>query len=82
MLCPSMSVEEYIVTLNVSPGLEVEIVDCLLMLESEHGFCTFPIYSHDHRNKGLSLPEQVSGRRKSVFGCMCRSIDWPRYWRN
>jgi len=77
-----MNVEEYLFTLNVPPGLEEEIVDCLLMLELEHGFCTFPIYSHDHRNKVLSLAEQVSGRRKSVFGCMSRSTDWPRYWRN
>jgi len=78
-----MNVEEYLFTLNVPPpGLEEEIVDCLLMLESEHGFCTFPIYSHNHRNKGLSLAEQVSGRRKSGFGCMFRNIGWPRYWRN
>lgn len=59
-----MSSKEYLVTLNVPTGLEEVIVDCLLTFESEHGFSSFPVYSHDHRNEGLSLAEQVSGRQK------------------
>jgi len=61
-----MSSQEYLVTLNVPPGLEEVIVDCLLMLESEHGFSSFPVSAHDHRNEGLSLAEQVSGRQKKI----------------
>jgi hypothetical protein len=61
-----MNCTEYLVTLNVPPGLEEAIVDCLLTLESEHGFSSFPVNSHDHRNEGLLLAEQVSGRQKKV----------------
>lgn len=61
-----MKIEEYLVTLNVPPSLEEAVVDCLLTFESEHGFSTFPVYSHDHKNEGLSLAEQVSGRQKKV----------------
>ena len=61
-----MSSKEYLVTLNVPTSLEEVIVDCLLTFESEHGFSSFPVYSHDHRNEGLSLAEQVSGRQKRL----------------
>jgi len=61
-----MNSKEYLVTLNVPPSLEEAVVDCLLMLESEHGFSSFPVNSHDHKNEGLSLVEQVSGRQKKV----------------
>lgn len=61
-----MNGKEYLVTLNVPPSLEEAVVDCLLMLESEHGFSSFPVNSHDHRNEGLSLAEQVTGRQKKV----------------
>lgn len=61
-----MNIKEYLVTLNVPPSLEEAIVDCLLTLESEHGFSSFPVNSHDHRNEGLSLAEQVTGRQKKI----------------
>lgn len=61
-----MNSKEYLVTLNVPPGLEEAVVDCLLMLESEHGFSSLPVNSHDHRNEGLSLAEQVSGRQEKI----------------
>lgn len=61
-----MNIEEYLVTLNVPPSLEESVVDCLLMLESEHGFSSFPVNSHDHRNEGLSLAEQVTGQQKKI----------------
>ena len=59
-----MNSKEFLVTLNVPVSLEEAIVDCLLILESEYGFSSFPVNSHDHKNKGLSLAEQVSGRQK------------------
>lgn len=61
-----MNVKEYLVTLNVPPSLEEAVIDCLLMVESEHGFSSFPVSSHDHRNKGLSQAEQVTGRQRKV----------------
>jgi len=61
-----MNGKEFLVTLNVPTSLEEVIVDCLLTFESEHGFSSFPVYAHDHRNEGLSLAEQVSGRQKRL----------------
>jgi hypothetical protein len=61
-----MNSKEYLVTLGVPPSLEEAVVDCLLTLESEHGFCSFPVNSHDHKHEGLSLAEQVSGRQKKI----------------
>ena len=61
-----MNSKEYLVTLNVPVSLEEAVVDCLLMAESEHGFISFPVNSHDHKNEGLSLAEQVTGRQKKV----------------
>ncbi|WP_340123463.1 DUF3240 family protein [Methylobacter svalbardensis] len=61
-----MNSKEYLVTLNVPVSLEEAVVDCLLMAESEHGFSSFPVNSHDHKNEGLSLAEQVTGRQKKV----------------
>jgi len=58
--------QEYLVTLNVPPSLEEELVDCLLMLEAEHGFSSLAVNAHHHENKGLSLSEQVSGRQKRI----------------
>jgi len=60
-----MNSKEYLVTLNVPLSLEEAVVDSLLTLESEHGFSSFPVNSHDHKNEGLSLAEQVTGRQKS-----------------
>lgn len=61
-----MSQPEYLITLNVSPALEEAVVDCLLTLESEHGFSSLPVSSHDHRNEGLSSAEQVTGRQRQI----------------
>lgn len=61
-----MNSKEYLVTLNVPPSIEEAVVDCLLTLESAHGFSSFPVSSHDHRNEGLSLAEQVTGRQRKI----------------
>lgn len=58
--------ENYLVTVNVPPSLEEAMVDCLLTIESSQGFSSFPVNAHDHRNKGLSLAEQVSGRQRKI----------------
>jgi hypothetical protein len=61
-----MNCKEYLVTLNIPPSLEEMMVDILLMLETEHGFSSFPVSAHHHDNKGLSLSEQVTGRQKRI----------------
>ena len=61
-----MSHQQYLITLNVPLSLEEALVDCLLTLESEHGFSSFPVNAHDHRNEGLSLAEQVTGRQQKM----------------
>ena len=61
-----MNGQEYLVTLNVPPSLEEDIVDCLLTFESEDGFSSLLVNAHDHRNLNLSLSEQVSGRQKQI----------------
>lgn len=61
-----MNDKEYLITLNVPPSLEEVVVDCLLTFETEAGFSSFPVYAHDHRNTGLTVAEQVSGRQKKI----------------
>ncbi|MDD5578055.1 MAG: DUF3240 family protein [Methylobacter sp.] len=61
-----MNNNEYLVTLQVPVSLEELIVDCLLALESELGFISFPVSVHNHQHKGLSLSEQVRGRQKKI----------------
>ncbi len=58
--------KDRLVILNAPSALEESVVDCLLTLESEHGFSSFPVNVHHHENKGLSLAEQVSGRQKQI----------------
>lgn len=61
-----MSTNEYLVTINAPPALEEPLVDCLLDFEAEDGFSSFFVSGHDHRNRGLSLAEQVAGRKKQI----------------
>ena len=61
-----MNHEDYLVTINVPPSLEEAVVDCLLTFENAQGFSSFPVNAHDHRNQGLSLAEQVSGRQRKI----------------
>lgn len=61
-----MSHETFLVTINVPPGLEEAMVDCLLTFETAQGFSSFPVNAHDHRNEGLSLAEQVTGRQRKI----------------
>jgi hypothetical protein len=53
-------------TLTAPPSLEEPLVDWLLQFAPEHGFTSFPAFGHSSRHQGLSLAEQVSGRKKQV----------------
>lgn len=61
-----MTNDTFLVTINVSPSLEEAMVDCLLTFETAQGFSSFPINAHDHRHRGLSIAEQVTGRQRKV----------------
>ena len=58
--------KDRLVIINAPLSLEEMLVDCLLTLENEHGFTSFPVNVHHHENKSLSLAEQVSGRQKQI----------------
>lgn len=53
-------------TLIAPPSLEEPLVDWLLEFESEYGFSSFPVSGHSSRQAGLTLAEQVSGRKRQV----------------
>lgn len=61
-----MDKQEFLMTINVPPSLEESIVDCLLTFEAEHGFSSLPVNAHDHKNEGLSVAEQVTGRQRKI----------------
>ncbi|MEY4720180.1 MAG: hypothetical protein RL563_2798 [Pseudomonadota bacterium] len=61
-----MSHDIFLITLNVPPALEEAMVDCLLTFETAQGFSSFPVNAHDHRNQGLSIAEQVTGRQRKM----------------
>jgi|6_EtaG_2_1085325.scaffolds.fasta_scaffold75792_3 uncharacterized protein DUF3240 len=52
-----------ILMLNVAPELEEDLVDYLLSIEQIVGFTSYTVYGHG-QHQGLSVAEQVSGRRK------------------
>ena len=57
---------EVLLTLSVSPRLEGTVVDWLLSREACYGFTSFPVAGHSCSPVGLSLAEQVSGRKKQM----------------
>lgn len=63
-----MKTGAFLITLNVPPGLEEAMVDCLLTFEFEHGFTSFPVSAHDHdyKTQKLSNIEQVVGRQRKI----------------
>lgn len=61
-----MSHDTFLITLNVPPALEEAMVDLLLTFETAQGFSSFAVNAHDHRNQGLSIAEQVTGRQRKM----------------
>ncbi len=56
--------ELVVVVLSASPGLEDAVIDWLLGRRGKTGFTSSTIYGHSSRHEGLSIAEQVSGRRR------------------
>lgn len=55
-----------LITLTVSPAIEESMVDWLLEIATHSGFTSFPVNGHSSREEGLSLAEQVSGRKQQT----------------
>lgn len=55
-----------LITLTVAPSVEETLVDWLLDLETTRGFTSFPVHGHSSQPQGLSLAEQVAGRKKQI----------------
>jgi hypothetical protein len=55
-----------LLTLLAPPAMEETLVDWLLEIEAEYGFSSVPVRGHSSRHQGLSLAEQVSGRRQQI----------------
>lgn len=55
-----------LLTLIAPPSLEEPLVDWLLQFESQYGFSSFPVNGHSSRHEGLTLAEQVSGRKRQI----------------
>ncbi|XSG85406.1 MAG: DUF3240 family protein [Methylohalobius sp. ZOD2] len=61
----------YLITLVAGPDLEEPVVDWLLRYEARYGFTSTPVHGHSSRLEGLSLAEQVAGRKRQVRFQMC-----------
>jgi hypothetical protein len=58
--------QHYLISITVSPAIEETLVDWLLQFDMQSGFTSFPVHGHSSRTEGLSLAEQVEGRKKRV----------------
>ncbi|MBS1213367.1 MAG: hypothetical protein H6R26_1984 [Proteobacteria bacterium] len=71
---------QYLVTLAAPPALEESIVDWLLQFGSQTGFTSQAVHGHSSREEGLSLAEQVAGRKRQVrFQLHIDAEEWPRF---
>jgi hypothetical protein len=61
-----MSAMDFLLTINVPPGLEENLVDCLLTFDKAPNFTSFPVSAHDHRHTALSAVDQVMGRQRKI----------------
>jgi hypothetical protein len=74
---------EYLVTLTVAPAIEESLVDWLLEFHGQVGFTSFSVHGHSSRPEGLTLAEQVSGRRKQTrFQIHLSSEQTPNFIEN
>lgn len=58
--------QDILLTIIAPPGLEEALVDWLLEIEPDRGFSSSYLSGHSSRHAGLTLAEQVSGRKKQV----------------
>ena len=71
---------QVLITLTASPAIEESMVDWLLQFESHAGFTSHRANGHSSRLEGLSLAEQVAGRKNQVhFQLHIPSEDLPDF---
>lgn len=58
--------EKKLLILTLKPSMEEVISDWLIDYDPKMGFTSLPVSGHGSRMKGLSIAEQVSGRKKQV----------------
>jgi len=56
---------QFLLRLNIPPGLEEDVVDLLLGLDSISGYQSYPTRGHGQVG-AMSIAEQVAGRRDRV----------------
>lgn len=56
---------EFLLRLNIPPGLEEDVVDLLLSSDEIAGYQSYPIRGHG-RVGAMSIAEQVAGRRDRI----------------
>ncbi len=61
----------YLLTLVTDPELEEPIIDWLLKYEVRYGFTSSRIFGHSSRLTGLSIAEQVAGRKRQQRFQVC-----------
>ncbi len=61
-----MNLEQSLLVLTAPPGLEEALVDWLLAHAQGLGFTSAQVNGHSSQHGGLSLAEQVSGRRRRI----------------
>ena len=57
--------QEFLLRLNIPPGLEEDLVDLLLANEAIRGYQSYPIRGHGQVG-AMSIAEQVAGRRDRI----------------
>lgn len=71
---------QLLVTLTAPPAIEEALVDWLLQVESHAGFTSQRANGHSSRVEGLTLAEQVAGRKNQVrFQLHIPEEDLPRF---
>jgi hypothetical protein len=56
----------YLVNIAASPAIEETLVDWLLEFDGQAGFTSYPVDGHSSRAQGLTLAEQVAGRKRQL----------------
>lgn len=71
--------QNYLITFTVAPAIEGNVVDWLLQYAGSEGFTSFPVYGHSSSHEGMSLFEEVVGRKKQIrFQLHVSASELPR----
>lgn len=57
---------QVLISLTAPLAIEETMVDWLLEHPSTQGFSSYPISGHSSKTEGLTLAEQVAGRKKQI----------------